>query len=313
LFFKYIISFLLIIIKYNPNYVLYPLSFERKPFFKDIVFVFIGRLFGCKIIQFDFGQYLPELFKTSNYLIQKLILSLLKRIDAFIVMGKNTKKLYQEFFPVERIFVVPGSVKDTYKNFGNIRKESCDIITVLYFSLLCTSKGLWTALNSIEGVIKNNPAVRYIFAGQTDSQDTLNQYNKVISEKKLEKFVFYKGYIADEIQRLKCFRNSDIFIFPTQRDVFGLVLLHAMAESLPVIATTEGNIPEIVEDGVNGYLIDKDNSEQLTEKILQLAYDSNLRESIGKANRIKYLEKYTPSKYSKNMIDTFDTMINLME
>ena len=86
-----------------------------------------------------------------------------------------------------------------------------------------------------------------------------------------------------------------------------------MAESLPVIATTEGNIPEIVEDGVNGYLIDKDNSEQLTEKILQLAYDSNLRESIGKANRIKYLEKYTPSKYSKNMIDTFDTMINLME
>jgi len=306
LFIKYVFLFVYKIIVKSPYYILYSISFNKKPFLKDLIFVFIGKLLGCRIIQFDFGQYLPEINNSNNYFIKKSLSWLLKNIDAFIVMGENTKNLYESIFPKNRIFVVPGCVRDTVRNSDNWLKKNNGKVTVLYFSLLSTSKGFWTALNSVQGVVIKNPNVRFIFAGPVDSQDTFDKSREYISEKKLDEYVEFTGYIGNEEQRISYFRNSDIFIFPTQRDVFGLVLLHAMTESLPVIATIEGNVPEIIEDGVNGYLIPKGNSEKLSEKILLLASDSDLRQSIGATNKSKYYLKYTPSQYSKNMITAFE-------
>jgi glycosyltransferase involved in cell wall biosynthesis len=310
-FIKYIFIFIFIILKEKPRYVLYPISFDKKPFLKDIIFVFIGKMLGCSIIQFDFGRYLIDLYNSSGNLTKKLLIRLLKSIDAFIVMGENTKKFYSGFFPQKRIFVVPGSVQDTAGYLDNITKNSNETINVLYFSLLSELKGLWTALNSIPIVIEHYTKINYIFVGPADSQKTLENFHKFIKENKLENFVIHSDYVENEAKRIEYFRKSDIFIFPTQRDVFGLVLLHAMAESLPIISTMEGNIPEIIEDGENGYLITKGDSGQLAEKILRIANDVDLRKKMGKAGRAKYLSKYTTSNYEKNMIDTFEAIKNL--
>ena len=52
------------------------------------------------------------------------------------------------------------------------------------------------------------------------------------------------------------FRDSDAFIFPSRTETLGLVLLEAMASGCPVVAARSGGIPDIVTDGVNGYLFD---------------------------------------------------------
>lgn len=107
------------------------------------------------------------------------------------------------------------------------------------------------------------------------------------------------------------FRNADIFIFPTHRDVFGLVLLHAMAEKLPIIASVEGTIPEIIKDGENGFLVQKGDDEQLAQTIHELASDQLLRMKIGEANRQKYLNTYSPRVYGQKMIETFEAISRL--
>jgi glycosyltransferase involved in cell wall biosynthesis len=65
-----------------------------------------------------------------------------------------------------------------------------------------------------------------------------------------------------------------------------------MAAGLPVIATRVGGIPDIIEDGINGYLIQPGNTEAMQEKLLLLLSSPDLREKFGKANKLKAKEKF---------------------
>ena len=102
--------------------------------------------------------------------------------------------------------------------------------------------------------------------------------------------------------------QADIFIFPTLRDVFGLVLLHAMAEGLPIVASREGTVPEIVPDGTNALLVEKGDAKALADKILFLADDGQLRQKMGQANRRRFEERYTLEKYGEAIINAFKQM-----
>ena len=89
------------------------------------------------------------------------------------------------------------------------------------------------------------------------------------------------------------------------RDVFGLVITHAMAEKVSVIASFEGAIPEIIEHGIHGFLFPKGDEVILSRKILKLAGDPLLRLCMGEVNRLKFLEQYSPAVYGRRMIDVF--------
>jgi glycosyltransferase involved in cell wall biosynthesis len=77
---------------------------------------------------------------------------------------------------------------------------------------------------------------------------------------------------------------------------------------LPIVASREGTIPEIVPDGVDSLLIEKGDAKALVEKILLLADDRHLREKMGQANRRRFEEKYSLEKYGEAMIRAFEQM-----
>ena len=131
------------------------------------------------------------------------------------------------------------------------------------------------------------------------------EIRRFVKEENLDSHFTYAGYVGEDVKRTEYFRDSDIFIFPTQRDVFGLVLLHAMAEGLPVVASIEGAIPEIVQDGENGFLFPKGDEKELAQHILTLAAGPPLRKRMGAAGRQRYLLNFTPQMYGERMIGAF--------
>jgi len=306
---KYYIQYVFFLIIKRPRYVLYGISFDKMPFLKDMFFCLTGRILGSRIVLHDMGQYLRELYDSSSVIFKRFIKFFMNNITASIVLGESTIPVYERFMDIQKVISVPGAVYDTARLYLDDKKkeEKNDrIVRVLYFSFMSVSKGFLTALHAIPQVIKGNSDVRFTFAGPMESTELQEKTDHFMEEHQLASYIEFLGYIDDEQRRTECFRKADIFIFPTHRDVFGLVLLHAMAEKLPIIASREGTIPEIIEEGENGFLFPKGDCVQLAEKILILAHDTDLRKHMGGKGVERYRSLYTPQCYGQRMIQAFE-------
>ncbi len=91
----------------------------------------------------------------------------------------------------------------------------------------------------------------------------------------------------------KYLQQLDIFVLPSLKEGFPYAILEAMSNSLPIVATRVGGIPEAIVDGKNGFLVESKNPQQLAEKIKSLVNDPQLRQTFGKRGR-EIVEKEFP-------------------
>jgi glycosyltransferase involved in cell wall biosynthesis len=96
--------------------------------------------------------------------------------------------------------------------------------------------------------------------------------------------IVFTGFLHSDVLP-EIYAASDVFVFPTLGDPYGLVVLEAMAAGLPVISTSAaGEISDRVEEGVNGFLVDAGSAEQLAARMLVLTRDEGLRRRMGAAS-----------------------------
>ena len=81
----------------------------------------------------------------------------------------------------------------------------------------------------------------------------------------------------------KAYASSDIFLYPSTTDTFGNVTLEAMASGLPAVCADAPGSRSLVQDGVNGYLVDPESLDAFGERILRLANDEALRARMSTA------------------------------
>jgi starch synthase len=105
-------------------------------------------------------------------------------------------------------------------------------------------------------------------------------------------------------QMPEVFRSSDIFVFPSLVEGFGLVILEAMASGLPVITTSHTGGYDVIEDGVDGFIVPIRDVEAIKEKIEFLYRNPELREEMGRAARRK-AEQYSWRHYEQRVIQAF--------
>jgi glycosyltransferase involved in cell wall biosynthesis len=84
-----------------------------------------------------------------------------------------------------------------------------------------------------------------------------------------------------------------------------------MQYSIPVVSTFEGAIPDLVEDGVNGFLVPQKDSLALANKLETLIKDLNLRNKMGLAGRAKYEADFTLGKFEKNLTAILGEVIGI--
>ena len=98
------------------------------------------------------------------------------------------------------------------------------------------------------------------------------------------KVQFLGGKTHTELKTI--YASSDIFVAPSitmktgEQEGFGLVILEAMASGLPVVATNNGGIPDIIKDGINGFLVEEKNSDSIAEKVNRMFNNQELFDSI---------------------------------
>lgn len=97
------------------------------------------------------------------------------------------------------------------------------------------------------------------------------------------------------------FDNADIFVFPTSNEAFGLVLLEAMEHAVPCISTREGGVSAIIDDGVNGFLVEKRDANALADRMEFLLTHPKERPRMGIAGYQKFKNEFTLPKFETRM------------
>jgi len=120
-----------------------------------------------------------------------------------------------------------------------------------------------------------------------------NKYKKAVEMLGLSDKVIFLGFVNDMIS---FHSNIDIFVLSSHYEGFGYVLIEAMAKEKPVIAFSIGSSTEIIDNGVNGFVIEKFNVDQLTEKVTLLINNAELRKQMGQNGFKKVKELFTVEK-----------------
>jgi len=157
-----------------------------------------------------------------------------------------------------------------------------DRIVVLQVSWLIPEKGVADLLQAAQRVVARNERIHFLVAGDGPFH---HEYERLAERLGIRANVSFLGVVRDPLGE-GLFAACDILCQVSRwEEAFGLTIAEAMASCRPVIATRVGGIPESVEDGRSGSLIERGDSAALAERILQLAQDSLTQNSMGAAGR----------------------------
>jgi glycosyltransferase involved in cell wall biosynthesis len=142
---------------------------------------------------------------------------------------------------------------------------------LLYVGRLSAEKDIET----LKPILENLPGTRLALVGDGPHHKALEQHFEGLP-------VFMAGFLhGDELAA--AFASSDVFVMPSRTETLGLVVLEAMSSGLPVVAARAGGIPEMIEDGISGFLFDEPS--QAIDAIRELLASSEKRAVVGEIAR----------------------------
>ncbi len=143
-----------------------------------------------------------------------------------------------------------------------------DDLAIVSVGRLYARKGLFTLIESMPAVTKRFPTAKFIISGKGQS----DEMNKLLSHAEklgVKGNIVFTGYYPDK-KLPKLYQAADVFAFSTFYEHHPFAVLEALSTGLPVVTTTVGGIPETIETGKNGFLVEPFNSKQFSDKILYL-------------------------------------------
>ena len=162
---------------------------------------------------------------------------------------------------------------------------------VLFVGRLAPNKGLLTLLEAFGSLAREDPQATLVLAGADGGMAaTLDERTRTLG---LEGRVRRLGHVEDDGLLAAGFRDARLFVLPSDYEAFGLVLLEAMAQGTPVIATTVGGIPEFVEDGKAGLLVPPADPVALSKALLHLWSDPAAARAMGRYGREELVPRYS--------------------
>lgn len=176
-----------------------------------------------------------------------------------------------------------------------------DEIVVTLVSRVIRTKGVLDFMDAAKKMRLQNPLVKFLLIGHYDT-DNIHRLNPdEISQ--LKQFVIWPGRRNDIPIVLAA---SDIFVLPSfHMEGIPRVLLEAASMQLPIITTNISGCNDVVEDGVNGFLIPAHDSDTLVEMISRLIEQPDLRRSFGRASRRFAQERFDLSIIADQTCDTY--------
>lgn len=249
--------------------------------------------------------------KIKNYIFEKLAL---RSADAFIAPTDYAGKETQKIFSLDKIKIKTIHYGLMLENFNNDKPNEYDSKTILYIGTIIRKKGVLELAEIFNKIIEKEPKAKLKLIGsdapdiKTSYPSTYNLMQSVFSQSAKHN-VEYLGKIPYwEVQ--EHIKKSHVCAFPSFAETLGMVTIESMALNKPVVNTSIGWAKELIDDGVNGFLVHPANIERYSQKILELFKDKEKCSVMGVEARKKVEESFDINTIVHRNIEYYHSIIN---
>lgn len=173
-----------------------------------------------------------------------------------------------------------------------------DAFCLLTVGRLVKRKGHLRVIRSLPDLLQRVPSVKYIIIGEGPYRATLEQ---AVRELKLETVVRFLGSVSDQT-RAAAYSASDVFTMlpsddQTDPEGFGIVYLEAMQSGLPLVATANGGVADIIRDQQNGLVIERQSDDRTVANACERLFrDQTLYQRLGRQGKIDVEQRFTSER-----------------
>ena len=266
--------------------------------YRESVFIFLAKIFGKKVFTHfhagDINNYYPFQSKIGRKFIRQAIRS----SDKIIAVSEESAGQLRNITGSNNIFVIPNAIDTSAFKFSERstgERQTEQPVRLLFVGAIGKLKGEKDLIEALAILRDRYSDIKVSFLGY--GAEGLKSYCEQL---KVYHFIEFLGAVS-MTERIGFFQKADIFVLPTYAEAMPMSIIEAMAAGLPVISTTVGGIPELIENGVDGLLYAPGDVDALAEKISFLLDNKNIRIEIGEKAREKAGEQMDFGRYADQL------------
>ena len=201
------------------------------------------------------------------------------------LLPRARQELVYNAVDLSRVTENPGAAADFKRRYG----IPDDRVVIVQVSWMIPEKGIPELLETARVLIATNPQVHFVLVGEGAFRE---QFMNDAARFGIAPHITWTGLVQDPFGE-GVYEAADIVCQLSEwEELFGWMIAEAMAYGKPIVATNVGGIPELVDDGVSGFLVPRGDSVTAAERLNKLAVDASLRRRLGEAGRKLVNEKF---------------------
>lgn len=202
------------------------------------------------------------------------------------------------FAPGARTTIIPNGIDIPVEGEARPMPEDGAPVHILFVGTVSVKKGVRELMEAARRIEAERPgATVFTFVGRVEEEFRGDPPANVQ----------LAGFRSPE-ELPTFYRQADLLALPSYTEGMPMVILEAMAQGLPVVATPVGGIPCLVEDGVTGFLVPTGDAVTLAQRIMALVGDPALTCKMGQASRRRYAAQFTGTAMSGRYLDLYRSL-----
>ena len=281
-------------------------SSKQGSFYRKLIIACIVKLiFRKKTINHIHSGNFSRFYDSSNVISKRLIWFFLKLNDVTFTVSDSWKTYFETFFHLKHVHKINNIVIPPQHGSSLGASTKNGLVYFLFLGMIHPDKGIFDLLQ----VLKDHRTELFnrikLFIGGSGQ---IVQLKKMIEAGELGEMVEFKGWVTGS-EKDNLLQFSDVFVLPSYYEGSPVAVLEAMSYGTPVISTTIGGIPEIVQSGFNGWLHRPGDQVALLNAIL---YYINEPESIKKhgARSMQMIEDYYPRSVEPQLESVYSSLLS---
>lgn len=274
---------------------------ERTSVYREGLISVLGKALGRKVVIHMHGADIENWYNSLSERKKKISSSLIGSADKVIVLGDSWRPFMEKVVNDKNKVVVVYNAVSTYSR-NNYNINATDL---LFLGMIIPRKGIIDLLDAIMSIDCRLPKdVKVKLYGSDKNHNIIN----LIDSRNLQNRVEFCGWLNTK-DKAKVFNDTMINILPSYNEGLPMTILETMAFGIPNISTAIAAIPEVIEDGKNGYLMSPGDRDTLGKRIIELVENPILREEFSENSYKTITENFSVDKHLDDIYNLYNELI----